>query len=172
MSEQLEMLAGGIIGTIVRLARPIDLERPCCANLAIVHPGKGPHAGELRCEGCGRHRGWLLQAALDFITTTLGRFGAPAEPIVLRQSQEERTTMTDFDNTNRGALFRNSDKTEEKHPDYRGTINVDGTEYWVSSWIKTSKKGTKYMSLAVKPKEEAVDKSKPRAEELNDGIPF
>jgi hypothetical protein len=44
-------------------------------------------------------------------------------------------TMSDYDNTNRGALFRNNDKTEEneKWPDYRGNINVNGTEYWLSA---------------------------------------
>jgi uncharacterized protein (DUF736 family) len=49
--------------------------------------------------------------------------------------------MSDFDNTDRGALFRNNEKTSEQHPDYRGNIS---TEYWVSAWIKTSKKSTKY----------------------------
>jgi hypothetical protein len=28
--------------------------------------------------------------------------------------------MSDFDNTNRGALFKNNDKTDEQQPDYRG----------------------------------------------------
>jgi len=79
--------------------------------------------------------------------------------------------MTDFDNTNRGALFR-FDKTNEKQPDYTGTLNVDGTDLHLSAWIKTSKKGTKYMSLSVKPKNEAVDKSKSRAEAFNDSIDF
>jgi uncharacterized protein (DUF736 family) len=83
--------------------------------------------------------------------------------------------MSDFDNTNRGALFRNDDKTEEKHPDYRGNINVDGTEFWLSAWIKTGKKGVKYMSLAIKPKN--ADTALPAAggslkQDMNDEIPF
>ena len=57
-----------------------------------------------------------------------------------------------YDNTNRGALFRVEDKKDEKHADYSGNINVDGTEYWLSGWIKTSKEGKKYLSLSVKPK--------------------
>jgi uncharacterized protein (DUF736 family) len=61
--------------------------------------------------------------------------------------------MTDFDNTNTGALFKNDKKTSEKAPDYKGTINVDGVDYWLSSWLKTSKQGDKYMSLSVQPKE-------------------
>jgi uncharacterized protein (DUF736 family) len=62
-------------------------------------------------------------------------------------------TMSDYDNTNRGALFKNNDKTEETHPDYRGRLNVDGVDLWLSAWLKTSKNGMKYMSLSVKPKD-------------------
>jgi hypothetical protein len=36
-------------------------------------------------------------------------------------------TMSDYDNRNRGVLFKNNDKTEETHPDYRGRLNVDGS---------------------------------------------
>ena len=78
-----------------------------------------------------------------------------------------------YDNTNSGALFKNDEKESEKHPDYRGTIDIEGREFWLSGWIKTSKKGTKFMSLAVKPKEPpAPDKTKPIAEDMNDQIPF
>ena len=62
--------------------------------------------------------------------------------------------MTTYDNTNRGALYRDDKKTEPEDRDYSGTINVDGTDYWLSAWIKTSKAGRKFMSLAVKPKNE------------------
>jgi hypothetical protein len=61
--------------------------------------------------------------------------------------------MTDFDRTNTGALFKNAQKATEKHPDYKGTINVNGQEFWLSSWLKTSKQGDKYMSLSVQPKD-------------------
>jgi hypothetical protein len=85
--------------------------------------------------------------------------------------------MSDYDNTNRGALFKNTDKeasdsAHEKWPDYQGRLNVNGTELWLSAWIKTSKNGMKYMSLSIKPKDAAVDKSKPRADAFDDQIPF
>lgn len=57
-----------------------------------------------------------------------------------------------YDNTNSGALFKN-EKEKESQPDYRGQINVNGTEFWLSAWIKSSKAGTKYMSLSVQPKQ-------------------
>lgn len=60
--------------------------------------------------------------------------------------------MTEYDNTNRGVLFKNLDKQEDSHADYQGSINVDGKEFWLNAWLKTSKKGNKFMSLGVRPK--------------------
>ena len=58
-----------------------------------------------------------------------------------------------YDNTNKGAIFKNEDKKIDNHPDYKGSLDVNGVELWVSGWIKTSEKtGKKFMSLSVKPK--------------------
>ena len=61
--------------------------------------------------------------------------------------------MADFDNTNRGVLFKNKKKESDKHPDYTGSINVNGKEMWLSAWIKESKEGQKFMSLSVQDKD-------------------
>ena len=56
----------------------------------------------------------------------------------------------EYDNTNRGALFRNDDKdpNDDKERDYTGTLDVGGTEHWISGWVRTSRKtGKKYLSL-------------------------
>ena len=69
-----------------------------------------------------------------------------------------------YDNSNRGAIFKNDDKKQDNHPDYKGSLNVNGVDLWVSGWIKTSEKtGKKFMSLSVKPKGAAPAKqaSKP-----------
>lgn len=71
--------------------------------------------------------------------------------------------MADFDNTNRGSLFKNDKKTEDKHPDMSGSINIDGTEYWISGWKKQSKAGTGFISLSVRPKEQTRQSSQPTA---------
>lgn len=58
-----------------------------------------------------------------------------------------------FDNTNTGALFKNDmEGKSENFPPYGGSLNIDGTEYWVSAWVKEGQKG-KFFSLAIKPKE-------------------
>ena len=81
--------------------------------------------------------------------------------------------MAEFDNTNRGALFKNDKKETDSHPDYKGSVNVGGVDMWLSAWLKKSKEGKTYMSLSVQPKDGAAPKSAPKRES-NDGdtIPF
>ena len=60
------------------------------------------------------------------------------------------TTRSDFDNTNRGVLFKDTEKGEgDRKPDYTGKINVQGKDWRLAGWIKESKSGTKFLSLAV-----------------------
>jgi hypothetical protein len=73
---------------------------------------------------------------------------------------------------NSGVLFKNDKKENEKHPDYKGNIMVDGNEYWLSAWIKEGKMG-KFMGLAVSPRDAQPPASKPVAKNLEDSdIPF
>jgi len=104
-----------------------------------------------------------------FINEITRCFGAPPESITLRQGDKEM----EYDNTNRGALFNERDKkTKDDDRDYAGTINVAGTEYWLSAWIKTSKKGTKFLSLSVKPKDASSSGGGSPKRDMNDEIPF
>jgi hypothetical protein len=80
--------------------------------------------------------------------------------------------MPDFDNANRGALFRNNQKRDDKDRDYAGTLNVDGVEYWLSGWVNTSKAGRKYLSLSVRPKNAPAKSTESASEDLNDALPF
>lgn len=82
-----------------------------------------------------------------------------------------------YDNTNRGAIWKNRDKTEDKHPDFKGSLNVDGVDYWVSAWKrKDGDPGNKpALSFTVKPKEENAKpaaKAAPSRQEEDDEIPF
>ncbi len=76
-----------------------------------------------------------------------------------------------------GALFRNEERESEQQPHYRGSITVGGVEYYLSAWIKESKKGTKYMSLSAQPKGDRPQAPRRRDPEpvdsdLDDRIPF
>jgi hypothetical protein len=78
--------ASPLMGFKVRLDRPVDREHPCCRNICIIGPAKGPHAGELHCADCGQHRGWLSRSTAQWIEHIATRFGAPTTPIVVRKS--------------------------------------------------------------------------------------
>ena len=62
--------------------------------------------------------------------------------------------MTEYDNNNRGVLFKNDRKTEgDKKPEYTGSLNVDGVEFFLDAWLKVGKSGAKFMSVSVKRKD-------------------
>lgn len=42
--------------------------------------------------------------------------------------------MTQYDNTNRGAIWKNDRKEKDTHPDFKGELDVEGVTYWVSAW--------------------------------------
>lgn len=62
--------------------------------------------------------------------------------------------MTQYDNTNSGILSKNDRREKDTHPEYTGTINVEGVDYWLSAWVKERKDGSgKFFSLSVRPKQ-------------------
>jgi hypothetical protein len=60
---------------------------------------------------------------------------------------------------NTGAIFVNDRKEKDTHPDRAGSATIDGVEYWVSGWLRKSKDGQPYLSLAFKRKN---DTAKPK----------
>lgn len=64
--------------------------------------------------------------------------------------------MSNFDPTNRGALFKNDRKTKDTQPGYTGSLNVDGVEYFLDAWVKEGKSG-KFFSVSVKRKDKQGD---------------
>ena len=81
-----------------------------------------------------------------------------------------------FDNS--GTLSRNKDKDKAdanpKWPDFKGSITVEGQDYWLSGWVKEGKQG-KFFSLSVSPKEAEHDaraKATNAITGMDDDIPF
>lgn len=60
-----------------------------------------------------------------------------------------------YDNSMRGVLFPNDRKTTDKHPDYKGNGEVNGTEVWISAWVKQSQAGQSYLSISFENKDES-----------------
>jgi hypothetical protein len=86
--------------------------------------------------------------------------------------------MTQYSNENSGTLFKNDRRETDKHPEYTGSINVDGTDYWLSAWIKVSKDGSKkFFSLSVKPKDakpaaKPVKQASSGFDDMDSDVPF
>lgn len=79
----------------------------------------------------------------------------------------------EYDNTNRGVLFKQQNKTNEKAPDYTGTFNHNGEEFKIAGWIKMSKAGNPFLSLS---KDDFVPQAKEEKQQSNniseEDIPF
>ena len=94
--------------------------------------------------------------------------------------------MTQYDNTNRGQIWRNEKKQTDNHPDFTGSLNVNGVEYWVSAWKRKEGAAAKApaLSFSIKPKDEqpaASQRQAPRRadpissgrnDDMDDSIPF
>lgn len=88
--------------------------------------------------------------------------------------------MTQYDETNRGSIWKNDRKERETQPDFTGSLNVDGVDYWVSAWRRKADANPRApaLSFSVKPKEQAHDHGMQQARQaaeptdFDDDIPF
>ena len=88
--------------------------------------------------------------------------------------------MPEYDNTNRGTLFRNDERKRDRSPEYSGSINVGGVEYWLNGWVQEAKTtGRRFFSLTVRPKDqpaatcnEASQRMQAPKPDFDDSIPF
>lgn len=82
-----------------------------------------------------------------------------------------------------GSLFKNTKKDSDRAPDYRGDCLINGVSLWVSGWIKETRNGDKFLSIAFTPKVPRHDdfetmkpepgrRPKPTFDDLEDDIPF
>ena len=62
--------------------------------------------------------------------------------------------MTDYDETNSGVLFHEKEVKSERHPNMTGKLNVEGKEYRIAAWEKTSRSGDTFLSLAISEQKE------------------
>lgn len=60
-----------------------------------------------------------------------------------------------YDNTNRGSIWPNQKKETENHPDFTGSLDVDGKEYWVSAWKRKpgAKENSPSLTFSIREKD-------------------
>jgi len=85
-----------------------------------------------------------------------------------KRKQLNKYTMENKLNT--GAIFKNTNKKAENHPDYKGKVNVNGKEMEVALWVKQGKAGTFFSAAFSEPYVAPV--SKPIRKVDNDDFPF
>lgn len=71
-----------------------------------------------------------------------------------------------------GNIFKNTKKTAEKQPDYRGDGKDGEVEYWISGWKKTDRNGSAYLSLAIEPKETKAPETPETPDSADSDLPF
>jgi len=71
--------------------------------------------------------------------------------------------MSNYDNTNSGVLFKNDKKGNQKAPDYKGKVNIEGKEKDIAGWIREGKSG-KFISIKISEmmKKDNVFDNKPK----------
>lgn len=61
----------------------------------------------------------------------------------------------EYDRTNTGIMSKNDRKEKDSHPDVKGSVNIEGVEYWLSGWKKERNDGSgSFYSLAFKRKDQ------------------
>lgn len=65
-----------------------------------------------------------------------------------------------YDNNLTGVLFVNDRQGNEKRPDWKGSLEVDGVHFWVSGWIRQSARG-ELISLKLEKKEQQASRPAP-----------
>lgn len=66
-----------------------------------------------------------------------------------------------FDTRERGAIWKNKDKQSDADPDFTGTLNVGGKDYWVLAWRRKEGANPKSPALSFKVKPKLWDPGKP-----------
>jgi hypothetical protein len=70
--------SSSLIGLQVRFQSPCG----CGSTVVVLESSKAMHEAAIRCNECGKHRGWISRRDADALRAELGRLGKrPTEPI-------------------------------------------------------------------------------------------
>jgi len=78
-----------------------------------------------------------------------------------------------YDNTNKGVLFANDKRGNEKAPDYKGKIDINGVEKEIAGWVRNSAKGELISLVVQEPRAKTIAPPETSNEEIpNEDLPF
>jgi hypothetical protein len=70
---------------------------------------------------------------------------------------------------NSGLIFKNTKKSADNHPDYKGQIKIDGKVKDIGLWVRKDKNGVSYFGAALT---EPMQKESKPADSAKDDLPF
>jgi hypothetical protein len=73
---------------------------------------------------------------------------------------------------NTGAIFKNTNKKADNHPDYKGKVNVNGKEMEVALWVKQGKAGSFFSASFSEPYVAPTEERRPVGDSIDDDLPF
>lgn len=68
-----------------------------------------------------------------------------------------------------GSLWHNENRTNERQPDMTGSVKVDGQEYRVSGWLKETRNGKEFISMALTVKDDTNNSGRQARPSANRG---
>ena len=83
--------------------------------------------------------------------------------------------MTEYDNNNQGAIWKNDKRQTDKHPHFTGSATINGVDYYVSAWKRDSDSNPKAPALKFSVTQKDALKPAPKTKNdapFNDDIPF
>jgi len=75
---------------------------------------------------------------------------------------------------NSGIMSRDKNRKSDKHPEFTGSAEIDGREYWLSAYVNENENG-KYFKISFKPKDQQSGgggQSRGRSQQNDDDMPF
>ena len=105
----------------------------------------------------------------DYVIETI------VKPQVEKYELSKQLNKHKMDNKlNTGAIFKNTNKIKDTHPDYRGKVNVNGKEMEIALWVKQGKAGSFFSAAFSEPYvAPATMERKPISDAMDDSdLPF
>ena len=70
----------------------------------------------------------------------------------------QRKNSMNYSDSNQGQIWPNDRKVNDTQPDFKGSLNIKGEEFWISAWKRKGGENSKTpsISISVQPKNRAI----------------